>query len=184
MHKRVSFDDEMLILVNENDEPIGFKDKAACHAGDGILHRAFSIFIFNNQKHLLIQKRSKQKDLWPLYWSNSCCSHPRKGEWIESAVFRRLNEELGIATDLKFIFKFQYQVNFQDSGTENEVCSVFIGKSDVPITVNENEIAEWKFIEISELEKELSKNPDDFTPWFKEEWERIRTDFWNTIEGL
>ena len=107
MHKQVSFDDEMLILVNPKDEEIGWEDKARCHLGDGILHRAFSIFIFNDNNELLIQKRSDQKLLWPLFWSNSCCSHPRKGEKIESAAQRRMEEELGIKTRLKYLYKSQ-----------------------------------------------------------------------------
>ena len=95
--KQVSFNDELLILVNEKDEEIGYKTKSVCHFGEGILHRAFSIFIFNTKEQLLMQKRSSQKNLWPNYWSNSCCSHPRKGEKIESAASRRLAEELGLS---------------------------------------------------------------------------------------
>ena len=97
----VSFDDEKLILVDKDDNVLGYKDKLSCHEGDGILHRAFSIFIFNKKKQLLLQKRSDQKLLWPLFWSNSCCSHPRQGEDYETAIHRRLKEELNIDTELK-----------------------------------------------------------------------------------
>ena len=183
-HQQVSFDNELLILINEKDEIVGYKDKTACHTGEGILHRAFSIFIFNEQGQVLMQKRSEQKLLWSLYWSNSCCSHPRKGENYEIATQRRLKEELGFTTDLKFLFKFQYQARFKDVGSENELCSVYIGKSDAPVVVNENEIAEWKFMEIAELEEELVIHPDNFTPWFKMEWERIRKEYWGEIERL
>ena len=151
----VSFDDEKLILVDEYDNVLGFEGKLECHKGDGILHRAFSIFIFNSQNQLLLQKRSEQKQLWPLYWSNSCCSHPRKGENYEIATHRRLKEELGIDTELKYIFQFQYQAKFKDVGSENELCSVYIGRSDDQIIVNENEIAEWKFIDIAQMEREM-----------------------------
>jgi isopentenyl-diphosphate delta-isomerase len=182
--RKVSFDDELLILVNENDEQVGFKDKADCHRDGGVLHRAFSIFVFNDQGHLLIQKRSEQKTLWPLYWSNSCCSHPRKGERIEIAALRRLREELGINADLKFLFKFQYQASYGDVGAEHELCSVFIGKSNGPIYTNDNEIAEWQFVEISRLEEWFSESPNSYTPWFKTEWERIRKDYWDEIQAL
>lgn len=182
--KKVSFDDEMLILVNKDDHTIGYKDKATCHKGDGILHRAFSIFIFNNSGHLLIQKRSHQKTLWPDYWSNSCCSHPRKGEKIENAAIRRLKEELGIITELIFIYKFQYKAAFKDIGTEYELCSVFIGKHNGIVITNHNEISEWRYISVEELDKKLKMNPDDYTPWFRLEWHQLRKQHWNQIKVL
>ncbi len=183
-NRQVSFDDEPLILVDQEDRPIGYEDKLSCHLGSGKLHRAFSIFIFNDRKQLLLQKRSSQKMLWPLYWSNSCCSHPRKGESYEVATRRRLKEELGLETDLKFLFKFQYQAQFGEVGSENELCSVYIGKSNGPVTVNENEIAEWKFVDVKELERDMEEHPENYTPWFKMEWERIRREFWEEIEKL
>jgi isopentenyl-diphosphate delta-isomerase len=172
----VSFDDEKLIVVDENDKVLGFKTKTECHAGKGILHRAFSIFIFNDENQLLIQKRSDSKQLWPLYWSNSCCSHPRKGETVEEASHRRLKEELGIETQLKFLFKFQYAAPFGDIGSEKEMCSVLVGRSNNSIAPNRNEIAEWKYMGWEELDNDIGENPADYTPWFKMEWERIRTD--------
>lgn len=177
----VSFDNEKLILVDENDNILGYKSKIECHTGYGILHRAFSIFIFNDKNQLLLQKRSNHKLLWPLFWSNSCCSHPRKGEDYNTAIHRRLDEELGIHTELKYLFKFQYRATFEDKGSENELCSVYIGRSNDPIIVNENEIAEWKFIEIEQMEKEMEEHPENFTPWFKMEWEKIVTEFKNEI---
>ena len=127
--QQVSFDDEMLILVDEKDNITGYKNKLECHEGEGILHRAFSIFIFNDAGELLLQKRSAQKHLWPNYWSNSCCSHPRKGEELENATQRRLAEELGISTPLKHLFTFQYYAPYKNIGSEREMCAVFIGKS-------------------------------------------------------
>ncbi len=180
----VSFEDEPLILVNEKDEIVGYKPKLECHQGDGLLHRAFSVFIFNEKGELLLQKRSEQKWLWPLYWSNSVCSHPRKGESLEIATQRRLEEELGFSVPLKFLFKFQYHARFEDKGSESEVCSVFIGKYDGPVVANENEIAEWRFVPVSELEREIEENARSFSPWFKMEWERIHTDFWPDVEEL
>ena len=180
----VSFDDEMLIVVDREDNILGYRSKAECHEGEGILHRAFSIFIFNDQGQLLLQQRSAQKLLWPLFWSNSCCSHPRKGESLDIAVHRRLQQELGFETKLNHLFAFQYQAKFKHVGSENEMCAVFIGKSNASISVNENEIAAWKYINSLNLSEELARNPEKYTPWFKMEWERIVSDFWNDIESL
>ncbi|GAB4334507.1 MAG: isopentenyl-diphosphate Delta-isomerase [Calditrichia bacterium] len=180
----VSFDDEKLILVNPADEVIGYKDKAACHVGEGILHRAFSVFIFNRHGELLLQQRSALKPLWPLFWSNSCCSHPRKGEDLEIATQRRLKEELGFTTPLKYLFKFQYQARFNEKGSENELCAVLIGKYDHDPVVNDNEIAAWRWISIDKMEEEMETHPEQFTPWFKMEWERIRREHWEDIREL
>ena len=180
----VSFDDEKLILVDEKDNVLGYESKDVCHNGDGILHRAFSIFIFNSQGELLLQQRSQEKRLWGLYWSNTCCSHPRKGETYEQATMRRLQEELGLKAPLKFLFKFQYQARFNNKGSENELCSVYVGKCDEPPSVNPNEIAAVRYIPPEDLEKEMQLYPDKFTPWFKMEWERIRKEFWPEVEKI
>jgi isopentenyl-diphosphate delta-isomerase type 1 len=122
----LSADSDSLILVDDSDQDVGHLSKARCHEGKGILHRAFSLLIFNDAGELLIQQRSPRKRLWPLYWSNSCCSHPRSGESTEAATRRRLFEELGMVCPLKFLFKFQYQAQFDATGSEHELCSVFI----------------------------------------------------------
>ena len=124
-----AMDSDSLILVDEADRGVGHLSKVLCHEGRGVLHRAFSLLIFNDSGELLIQQRSAAKRLWPLYWSNSCCSHPRGAETMEQATHRRLYEELGIRCPLHFLFKFQYQAQFDETGAENELCSVFI---DVP----------------------------------------------------
>ena len=180
----VSFDDEMLIVVNDNDEIIDYRSKIECHQGNGILHRAFSIFIFTSSGQLILQKRSEQKPLWPLFWSNSCCSHPRKGETLDTATHRRLDQELGLDTNLIYLYTFQYQSNFKDVGSENELCAVYIGKSDVPARVNANEIAEWRYIEPEALTQEVAEQPENFTPWFKMEWTRLTTEFIDKIKNL
>lgn len=174
---QVSFDDDQLILVNEQDQEIGFCDKASCHQNQGTLHRAFSLFIFNDEGHLLLQRRSQQKRLWPLYWSNSCCSHPRKGETMEYAVSRRLKEELGLTCPLSYLYKFEYQAQFDTDGAEHELCSVYIGKSSDSIHINLNEIAEWRYISLSDLKAEMISQTNHFTPWFKLEWQRLTQDF-------
>lgn len=183
-NKIVSFEDELLILVDENDNEKGFETKDVCHDASGLLHRAFSIFILNDKNKLLLQKRSKEKRLWPLFWSNSCCSHPRKGESYEYATARRLEEELGLKAKLTYLYKFQYQAQYKNEGSENELCSVYIGKSnDLPV-VNDTEIAEWRYISFDELDTELLKNPDAFTPWFKMEWQELKTKYINQILAI
>jgi isopentenyl-diphosphate delta-isomerase len=178
----VSFDNEPLILVDRHDKVLGYKTKVECHKGTGILHRAFSIFIFDSRKQLLIQQRSMQKLLWPLFWSNSCCSHPRKGETYEDAVNRRLLEELGIETQLVYLYKFVYQARFENIGSEYELCSVYLGSSDQPPVVNPNEIADWKYIAPEQLDEHMALNPDDYSPWFKMEWHSIRTEYIDRFE--
>lgn len=181
---KVSFDDEKLVMVNDNNEVLGYKDKVACHLDKGILHRAFSILIFNEKKELLLQKRSKDKMLWPLYWSNSCCSHPRKGEVFEAALQRRLKEELGITVKLQYLYNFQYYAEYLKTGVEKELCSVYIGKYIGELNINKNEIDEVKYISIDQLEKELVEQADNYTPWFKMEWEQIKKNHFKTVEKL
>jgi len=180
----VSFDDEMLIVVDENDNLIDYKSKIDCHQGDGILHRAFSIFIFNGSGEVIMQKRSDQKLLWPFFWSNSCCSHPRKGETLDIAIHRRLEEELGFDTDLTYLYTFQYQANFREIGSENELCAVYIGRSNAQVQVNNNEIAEWRYIDPDALTREVSEQPENFTPWFKMEWTKLTNEFMHQIKSL
>ena len=182
--KVVSFNSEMLIVVDEDDNILDYKSKVDCHQGDGILHRAFSIFIFNSEMKLLLQKRSDQKLLWPLFWSNTCCSHPRKGETMDMAIHRRLREEIGFDAELKYLYKFIYQANFSEIGAENELCSVYIGKSEDSVGVNDNEIAEWRYISIADLTSEISENSQLFTPWLKMEWDRLISAFKSEIETL
>jgi isopentenyl-diphosphate Delta-isomerase len=172
----VSFDDEPLVLVDADDRELGFLDKAAAHRGHGILHRAFSLFIFNARGELLLQQRAPGKRLWPGFWSNTCCSHPRRGETLDQAIHRRLDEELGLKCPLEFLFKFQYQAQFDADGAEHELCSVYAGRSDLRPTVNVNEISGLRYIAPDALDAEMAANPGAFTPWFKMEWERIRRD--------
>jgi len=170
----VSREDELLILVNDDDEEIGFLDKAACHDGEGVLHRAFSLFIFNDDGDLLLQRRAFEKRLWPGFWSNSCCSHPRRGEVLTEAVDRRLEEELGMRSEFEFLFKFSYHAAFGEEGSEREVCSVFIGRSNEPVRANANEVAEWRWISASELDVALRERGDLYTPWLRLEWPKVR----------
>jgi isopentenyl-diphosphate delta-isomerase len=168
---------DALILVDSADRDVGRLSKARCHEGNGILHRAFSLLIFNGNGDLLIQQRAPGKRLWPLYWSNSCCSHPRGGETMEQATQRRLHEELGISCPLQFLFKFQYQAQFDATGSEHELCSVFIGACTDPLKVNRNEILAWRWVHPETLQATLaSQEAGQFTPWFTLEWARIWRD--------
>jgi isopentenyl-diphosphate delta-isomerase len=180
----VSFDSDLLILVDEHDHEIGTKRKDACHVGDGTLHRAFSLFLFNSSGELLLQQRALGKRLWPGYWSNSCCSHPRAGETMESAVHRRLYEELGVRTPLRFLYKFQYQAQYDETGAEHELCSVYAGRSDDPILTNANEIEAVRFISPADLNAELAATPERFSPWFKMEWRTIQREFARELDPL
>jgi len=184
MHEIVSFNDEPLIVVDAQDNVLKHLDKSVCHQGDGILHRAFSVFIFNTEGKLLIQQRSAQKPLWPEFWANSCCSHPRRGETLEFAVERRLQEELGIMVDVTFLYQFTYHAKYLDVGSERELCSVFVGKSDQVVQANPHEVKAWQFISPTELDHALVKEPNRFTPWLKMEWQSIRTQYWEQIERL
>jgi len=169
----VATDSEPLILVDEADQEIGHMDKAQCHVGNGVLHRAFSLLIFNRSGELLIQQRSAGKRLWPLYWSNSCCSHPRRAESMDTAIHRRLAEELGLSCPLHFLFKFQYHAQFDAGGAERELCSVYIGRCNAPVRINRAEICAWRWIAPAALQAEMA-GPEAarFTPWFRLEWER------------
>jgi isopentenyl-diphosphate Delta-isomerase len=165
---------ESLILVDEADREVGFLSKERCHEGRGVLHRAFSLLIFNDRGELLLQRRSAAKLLWPHYWSNSCCSHPRQAETMDAAIHRRLYEELGLACPLHFLFKFQYQAQFDNVGAEHELCSVFIGCSTGPVRIDHNEIADWRWVSADTLAQEMrGAGGVSFTPWFTMEWERI-----------
>jgi isopentenyl-diphosphate delta-isomerase len=173
----VSFEDEDLILVDEDDTVIGHLDKGACHDGDGVLHRAFSIFVFSDTGELLLQKRSPEKRLWPGFWSNSCCSHPRRGEEMATALNRRLHDELGMRSELHFLYTFSYHVPFGDAGSEREVCSVYAGRSTDEVRANAHEIAAWRWISAVDLDREMGARPGDFTPWFLQEWQEVRRSY-------
>lgn len=173
----VSSESEELILVNSDDLPVGSMSKAECHDGEGVLHRAFSLFIFNPRGELLLQQRSSDKRLWPLYWSNSCCSHPRLGESMELATRRRLTQELGVVAELEFVYKFSYHARFGELGSERELCSVFLGIADGDVAANSSEIADVRFISAAELSGALEADGEKYTPWFRMEWRRLNEEF-------
>ena len=178
----VSFDDEPLVLVNEADEEIGFATKERCHDGDGLLHRAFSVFLFSPEGDVLLQRRSDQKRLWPGVWSNACCSHPRRGETLDGALRRRLREELSLETPLRFLFKFRYQARYETSGAEHELCYVYAGLFTGQPAVNANEIAATTVMTATALDTDIASRPERYSPWLKLEWARMRAEAWSLIE--
>jgi isopentenyl-diphosphate delta-isomerase len=177
-------DDDLLILVDSTDAEIGFETKRACHDGDGALHRAFSVFLFNPAGQVLLQKRAAGKRLWAGYWSNSCCSHPRKGEVASAAAVRRTAEELGIEAVLNYLFKFEYQARFGEAGTEHELCYVYIGKTDEEPAPDPDEIDDWAWLDPAALDEAIAADPQLYTPWFKMEWQRLRKEHAADIAAL
>lgn len=157
---------EEVILVNEEDQEIGSAEKLEAHK-KGLLHRAFSVLIFNSAGEMLIQQRALTKYHSPGLWSNACCSHPRPGEKIEDAVTRRLKEELGMTCSLRYLSKFQYQVEFENGLTEHEMDYVFAGESDQEPSLNPKEISNLRYISMEDLHLEISRSPERFTEWFK-----------------
>ncbi|HRW63357.1 MAG TPA: isopentenyl-diphosphate Delta-isomerase [Bacteroidales bacterium] len=156
----------MLTLVNEKDEKIGEMPKLEAHQ-KGLLHRAFSIFIFNSKKELLLQQRAFNKYHSAGLWSNTCCSHPLPDEDILYAANRRLFEEVGLKVSLKFQFKFQYKVNFNNQLFEHEIDHVFVGFSDEIPKINKFEINDYKFVKLRNVKKDIKRNPSNYTEWFK-----------------
>jgi isopentenyl-diphosphate delta-isomerase len=176
-HRVVSSEAEELILVDADDNETGYLSKADCHDGEGVLHRAFSLFLFNEDGQLLLQQRSASKRLWPGYWSNSICSHPRRGESMQVATRRRLLDELNIECELEFVYKFQYRASFGQAGSENELCHVYLGRAPDTIHPNDHEIERVRFVSAAELEREFQERPDTLTPWFKLEWQALENTY-------
>lgn len=172
---------DILVRVDADDREIGYLSKELCHRGAGLLHRAFSVFLFDSRGQVLLQQRSAAKPLWPLHWSNSCCSHPRRGEDVEQAAHRRVREELGMRCELEFLYKFEYQASFGDIGSEHELCWVFAGFSDDAPRTDPTEIAAWRQLSTTELSAEIAATPQRFTPWLQLEWAQIDTRFLSRI---
>ncbi len=158
--------EEHVILVNTDDEIVGFMPKLEAHE-KGILHRAFSVFILNDKKEIMLQQRAGHKYHSPLLWTNTCCSHQRKGETTIDASIRRLQEEMGFATPLTEIFSFIYKAPFDNGLTEHELDHVLIGYyNDSPI-INTEEVESWKWLSVAEVKNDISLNPELYTIWFK-----------------
>jgi isopentenyl-diphosphate Delta-isomerase len=157
---------EYVILVDKDDKETGRMEKMEAHR-KGLLHRAFSILIYNSNGEMLIQKRADNKYHSPGLWTNTCCSHPRPGEATAAAAQRRLMEEMGIDVPLQFSHTFMYAINFENNLSECELDHVFTGVFDGKPTYNPLEVSDWKFVSTNELRISMDKAPAIFTHWFK-----------------
>ena len=159
--------EEYVILVDQNDNPIGKEDKVKCHLPNGKLHRAFTALIFNGEGKLLLTKRSEGKMLWPNEWDGTVASHPRESETYVSSAERRMPEEIGIACKMNYVNKFEYHVPYKDVGSENEICGTLIGTIDSfdQSSMIKDEISEIKWINPDELKNELEQNRYVYCPW-------------------
>jgi|SRR5215208_925530 len=162
---------EYVILVDENDRELGQVEKLSAHQNN-LLHRAFSIFIFSDtfKNEILIQQRARHKYHSPLLWTNACCSHPRFGETVIKAGNRRLHEELGLNIDLKEAGWFYYNARFENGLSEHEIDHVLVGvyPKELPIQPNSEEVANYQWISVEKLQKNLENNPNEYTAWFSQ----------------
>jgi len=158
--------EEKVILVDKNDNQVGLMPKLEAHE-KGILHRAFSIFIFNSKYELLLQKRASSKYHSGGLWTNTCCSHPREGEDILDAANRRLDEEMGIKTSLRKVYDFIYKAELDNQLTEHEFDHVFYGVFDNDPILNKDEAEDFKWVDMETLNNDIIKNEDNYTVWFK-----------------
>ncbi|HEY6162586.1 MAG TPA: isopentenyl-diphosphate Delta-isomerase [Bacteroidia bacterium] len=164
---------EEVILVNENDESLGTCEKLEAHQ-KALLHRAFSVFVFNSKGELLLQKRALEKYHSGGLWTNTCCGHPRPGEDIRRAAERRLKEEMGFACELKGKFQFTYKARLNNELSEHELDHVFFGSYESDPHPDPCEASGWKWISLGGLEKELHDHPESFTAWLKICFDRVK----------
>ncbi len=167
-------EEEKVILVNEHDEEIGLMPKMEAHE-KAVLHRAFSVFVFNDKKELMLQQRALHKYHSPGLWTNTCCSHQRPGEDNISAGTRRLQEEMGFVTMLKDVVSFMYKAPFDNGLTEHEYDHVLVGTYNGEPQINEDEVASWKWMPIESVKEDILVNPEIYTAWFKIIFERFYT---------
>lgn len=158
--------EENVILVNHQDEKIGLMPKMEAHE-KGLLHRAFSVFVFNDKNELMLQRRALNKYHSPGLWTNTCCSHQRDGEDNIDAGKRRLMEEMGFVTDLKEIVTFIYKAPFDNGLTEHEFDHVLVGNYNGEPNINLEEVAEWKWMPLEKVKEDINLNPSVYTEWFK-----------------
>jgi isopentenyl-diphosphate delta-isomerase len=166
--------EEFVILVDENDVQLGLMEKMEAHE-KGLLHRAFSVFIFNKKGEFLLQRRALSKYHSGGLWTNSCCSHPREGESAVEAGKRRLMEEMGFVCDIEEQFTFIYKSKLDNELTEHELDHVLFGTYEGEIDFNRDEVMDYKYVPLNELIKDMNDNPDNYTIWFKICFEEVKT---------
>ena len=155
-----------VILVDEHDNATGVMDKMEAHQ-KGVLHRAFSILVFNSKRELLLQKRAKHKYHSGGLCTNSCCSHPAPNESLQEATKSRLQHEMGIDTQPEFLYKFKYKCKLDKDLIEHELDHVYTAVFDGVPKINEEEVEDWKFVSVEHLQHDLRQHPDQYTVWFK-----------------
>lgn len=166
---------EDIILVDKDDNQIGMGEKMEVHK-KGLLHRAFSVFIWNDNGELMLQQRAMHKYHTPGLWSNTCCSHPKPGESTADAAIRRLHEEMGINCDLKEKTSIVYQSKFDNNLIEHEYDHVLFGYCNESPIINKNEVHAWKWISVDELICDMALSPDKYTIWFKIIFAKLRNE--------
>ena len=174
---------EHVILVDEQDQPIGTCEKMEAHY-QGLLHRAFSVFIFNSRGRLLMQQRAVGKYHSGGLWANTCCSHPRPGETVEDAAYRRLQEEMGFQTELTPVFNFTYRAELEKGLIEYEVDHVFVGIYEGAVAPNNEEAMDHSYLDMSQLEEALERFPDKFTVWLRIAFPKIKSWWQGRFEPL
>ena len=157
---------EIIICVDKNDNEVGHVEKMEAHI-KGLLHRALSIFVFNEKNELLLQKRYSGKYHSPGLWTNPCCTHPNKNESTDDAAIRRLQEEMGFSCELKEVFSFMYYIKFDNNLIEHEFDHVYFGRYSNEISINPLEVEDYKWLSLDNIKVDLKKNPDNYTFWFK-----------------
>jgi isopentenyl-diphosphate Delta-isomerase len=157
---------EHVILVDENDVQIGTEEKLRAHQL-GLLHRAFSIFLYNDKGEMLIHQRASNKYHSSDLWTNACCSHQRPSEKTIDAALRRLNEEMGITTELRYVSKFMYTTVFDNGLTENEFDHILVGQFSAEVFPNKDEVRAWKYISEDQLLQDIKSKPEQYSSWFK-----------------
>ena len=158
--------EERVILVDEQDKEVGAMEKIEAHE-KALLHRAFSLFVFNDAGQMMLQRRALSKYHSPGLWTNTCCSHPCPGENLEEATRRRVFEEMGFACEVWEVFSFIYKAAFDHGLTEHELDHVFMGLHNDDPLINPEEVEEWKWIDVDDLLADIKENPDNYTVWFK-----------------
>ena len=165
--------EEKVILVDEKDWPLGEMEKMEAHR-KAVLHRAFSIFVFNDKNELMLQRRALSKYHSPGLWTNTCCSHPRPGEEVLEAGHRRLQEEMGFDSELKKIFDFIYNAELDQGLTEHEFDHVLFGRYHREPAINPEEVDDWKWMTMDDIAADMKTHPHNYTVWFRIAFDRVK----------
>jgi isopentenyl-diphosphate delta-isomerase len=173
---RAAMNEERVVLVNEHDVPLGTMEKLRAHQ-EGLLHRAFSVFLFDDRGRLLLQRRAAGKYHSAGLWTNTCCSHPRPQESVADAAVRRLREEMGITADLEHQFSFIYSAALENGLLEHELDHVLFGTYSGAADPDPEEADGWKYMDPEELEQDLRANPQHYTVWLRICWPQVRAAF-------